>query len=167
MLGKIALKQFQKMNNAISDTQRAALESGTVGFEASIFKGKPDWEGLLNTPKPALSAEEQSFLDNETEELCRLIDDWKIRDELKDLQPEVWDYIKKHKFFGMIIPKSFGGLEFSAYAHSQVVGKIASRSGTVAATVMVPNSLGPGELLMRYGTDEQKNHYLPRLADGR
>ncbi len=166
MLGKIALKQFQKMNDAISDTQRAALESGTVGFEASIFRGKPDWQGLLATPAPSLTAEEQSFLDNETEELCRLIDDWKIRED-KDLSSEVWAYIKKNKFFGMIIPKRFGGLEFSAYAHSQVIGKISSRSGTVAATVMVPNSLGPGELLMRYGTEEQKNHYLPRLADGR
>ncbi len=167
MLGPIALKQFQRMNGAISDTQRAALESGTVGWEASLFTGKPDWGALFDMPAPSLSAEEQSFLDNEVEELCRLIDDWKIRDELKDLQPEVWDYLKKKKFFGMIIPKSFGGLEFSAYAHSQVVSKISSRSGTVAATTMVPNSLGPAELLLRYGTKEQQEHYLPRLADGR
>jgi acyl-CoA dehydrogenase len=167
MLGKIALKQFKAMNNAISETQRAALESGTVGWEASIFKGKPNWKELFDMAPPSLTPEEQSFLDNETNELCGLIDDWKIRDELKDLQPEVWEYLKKNRFFGMIIPRDYGGLGFSAYAHSQIVSKIASRSGTVAATVMVPNSLGPGELLLRYGTDEQKNHYLPRLADGR
>lgn len=167
MLGKFALAQFKKVNDSISPTQRAALESGTVGFERSIFAGSPDWKGLLNTPAPALSADEQSFFDNETEELCRLIDDWKIREELKDLSPEVWTYLKEKKFFGMIIPKEFGGLGFSAYGHATIVAKIATRSGTVAATAMVPNSLGPGELLMQYGTDEQKNHYLPRLADGR
>lgn len=167
MIGHIALKQFQRMNSAISDTQRAALESGTVGFEASIFKGTPDWISLLNTPAPMLTAEEQYFMDNEVEQLCAIIDDWKTRDMLKDLQPEVWDYLKRKKFFGMIIPKKFGGLEFSAFAHSQVVIKIASRSGTVAATTMVPNSLGPAELLLRYGTKEQQDHYLPRLADGR
>lgn len=167
MLGKFALKQFKTMNNAISDTQRAALESGTVGWEASLFHGSPDWKTLFDTPTPVLTNEEQSFLDHEVEELCRLIDDWVIRDKLKDLQPEVWDYIKKNRFFGMIIPKRFGGLEFSAYAHSQVVSKLATRSGTVAATVMVPNSLGPAELLLRYGTQEQQDHYLPRLADGR
>ncbi len=167
MLGKLALSQFKKVNNSISPTQRAALESGTVGFERSIFSGSPDWKTLLDTPAPQLTAKEQSFLDNETEELCRLIDDWKIRSELNDLQPEVWDYLKQKKFFGMIIPESFGGLGFSAYAHATIVAKIATRSGTVAATTMVPNSLGPGELLMQYGTDEQKNHYLPRLADGR
>lgn len=166
MLGKFALAQFKKVNDSISPTQRAALESGTVGFERSIFAGSPDWQGLLNTPAPALSADEQSFFDNETEELCRLIDDWKIRDELKDLSPEVWDYLKEKKFFGMIIPKEYGGLGFSAYGHSTIVSKIATRSGTVAATAMVPNSLGPGELLMQYGTEEQKNHYLPRLATG-
>ncbi len=154
------------MNSAISDTQRAALESGTVGFEASIFKGKPDWKGLLNTPAPTLTADEQSFMDHEVEELCARSMTGK-RDTLKDLQPEVWDYLKKKKFFGMIIPKKFGGLEYSAFAHSQVVIKIANRSGTVAATTMVPNSLGPAELLLRYGTKEQQDHYLPRLADGR
>lgn len=167
LAGKLALPMFKMMNGAISDTQRAALETGTVGWEASLFKGKPDWEALKNMPPPVLTAEEQSFLDNETEELCRLIDDWKIRDELKDLPPEVWDFLKQNKFFGMIIPKRFGGLEFSAYAHSQIVGRIASRSGTVGATTMVPNSLGPAELLLRYGTKTQQDHYLPRLADGR
>lgn len=167
MFGKFALAQFKKVNGSISPTQRAALESGTVGFEQSIFAGRPDWAGLLNTPAPTLTAEEQSFLDNETEELCRLIDDWKIRDELKDLGDDVWDYLKSKKFFGMIIPKEYGGLGFSAYAHATIVSKIASRSATVAATAMVPNSLGPGELLMQYGTKEQKDKYLPRLADGR
>ena len=165
MLGRIALKQFKAMNAAISDTQRAALESGTVGFEASIFKGRPDWQGLLATPAPRLTAAEQSFLDHEVETLCAMIDDWKIR-ELKDIQPDAWDYLKANRFFGMIIPQRFGGLEFSAYAHSQVIAKIASRSSTVAATTMVPNSLGPAELLLRYGTKEQQDHYLPRLAVG-
>lgn len=167
MIGKFALSQFQKMNDAISDTQRAALEKGTVGWEGSLFKGTPDWDGLKNMPAPHLTAEEQSFLDNETEELCRMIDDWKIRNELFDLPEDVWNFLKEKKFFGMIIPKEYGGLEFSAYAHSEIVGKIASRSGTVGATTMVPNSLGPAELLLKYGTQAQRDHYLPRLADGR
>ena len=167
MLDKLALKKFKELNDGISPTQRAALESGTVGFERSIFAGSPDWKTLLSTPAPQLTEKEQSFLDNETEELCAMIDDWKIRDELKDLQPEVWAFLKEKKFFGMIIPEEFGGLGFSAYAHATIVAKIATRSGTVAATTMVPNSLGPAELLLQYGTEEQRNHYLPRLADGR
>jgi len=167
MLGKIALKQFKALNNGISDTQRAALESGTVGYEASLFAGKPDWKGLLSIPAPKLTEEEQHFLDNQVEELCRMTDDWKIRDELHDLPPEIWEYLKKNRFFGMVISKDYGGLEFSAQGHSAVISKIASRSGTVAANTMVPNSLGPAELLMRYGTKEQKDYYLPRLADGR
>ncbi|TAL36094.1 MAG: acyl-CoA dehydrogenase [Alphaproteobacteria bacterium] len=167
MLGKFALKQFQALNNGISDTQRAALETGTVGYEASVFAGKPDWKGLLSLPAPELSPEEKSFLDNEVEELCRRIDDWKIRDELQDMPDDVWQFLKEKKFFGMIIPKEYGGLGFSAQAHSAVVTKIGTRSGTVAANTMVPNSLGPAELLSRYGTPEQKDHYLPRLADGR
>lgn len=167
MLGKIALKQFQALNKGISDTQRAALESGTVGYEGSLFAGKPDWKTLFALPAPKLSEEEQNFLDNEVEELCRMTDDWKIRDELHDMPAEIWDYLKKKGFFGMVISKEYGGLGFSAQGHSAVISKISTRSGTVAANTMVPNSLGPAELLMRYGTDAQKNHYLPRLADGR
>ena len=165
-LGKTALSIFKKVDDGISDTQRAALESGTVGFEGSIFSGKPDWKGLLNTPAPELTEEEQSFLDNETEELCRMIDDWQIRED-KDIPPPVMDFIKAKKFFGMIIPKEYGGLGFSAYAHACVVSKLATRSMTVAATVMVPNSLGPGEINLHYGTEDQKDYFLPRLADGR
>lgn len=167
MIGKAALKQFQAINNGISDTQRAALETGTVGYEGSLFSGKPDWNGLLSLPAPQLSPEEQSFLDNEVEELCRMVDDWKIRHELQDMPDDVWQFLKEKKFFGMVIPKEYGGLEFSAQAHSAVITKIGTRSGTVAANTMVPNSLGPAELLSHYGTKEQKDHYLPRLADGR
>lgn len=167
ILGKKLLPVFRKVDRGISPTQRSALESGTVGFEGSIFAGRPDWVGLFSTPAPTLSDEEQSFIDNEVETLCAMIDDWDIRDTRKDLPPEVWSYLKDNRFFGMIIPKEYGGLGFSNYAHSCVVSKIATRSSTVAATVMVPNSLGPGELLLHYGTDAQKDHYLPRLADGR
>jgi acyl-CoA dehydrogenase len=150
----------------ISDTERAALDAGDVWWDAELFTGNPDWSKLLGTPAPKLSQEEQAFIDGPVNELCHMLNDWKINWELKDLPPEVWDYIKKNKFFAIIIPKKFGGLEFSAYAHSQIVRKIASRSVVAAVTVMVPNSLGPGELLMHFGTDEQRNYWLPRLANG-
>jgi len=151
----------------MSDTEREAIESGTVWWEGELFRGNPDWNRLLDVPAPRLSEREQAFLDGPVEELCRMLDDWEITHERNDLPPAVWDYLKKQRFFGMIIPQQYGGLEFSAYAHSQVVMKISSRSGTAGVTTMVPNSLGPAELLLQYGTDEQKNHYLPRLADGR
>lgn len=151
---------------AMSETERSALEAGNIWWDAELFQGNPDWQKLLKTPAPKLSDEEQAFLDGPVEELCAMLDDWKITHELNDLPPEVWDYIKKNRFFGMIIPKSYGGLGFSAYAHSQVIQKIASRSVTGTVTVMVPNSLGPAELLLNYGTDVQKDHYLPRLAVG-
>jgi alkylation response protein AidB-like acyl-CoA dehydrogenase len=167
MFGEFALRKFKELNNGISNTQRAALESGTVGYEASIFSGKPDWNGLLSTETPGLSDEEKSFLGHEVEDLCRMIDDWKIRNELHDMPDEIWDFLKKNRFFGIVIPKEYGGRGFSAQGHSAVIAKIASRSGTVAANTMVPNSLGPAELLVRYGTKEQKDMYLPRLADGR
>lgn len=167
MFGKFALKQFKALNDNISDTQRAALETGTVGYEASIFAGKPDWKGLLAVPAPILTDEEQAFLDNEVEDLCTQIDDWKIRNELQDMPEDIWDFLKAKKFFGIIIPKEYGGLGFSAQAHSAIITKIGTRSGTVAANTMVPNSLGPAELLLKYGTPEQRNQYLPRLADGR
>jgi len=151
----------------MSDTEREAIESGTVWWEGELFRGNPDWNRLLDVPAPRLSEREQTFLDGPVEDLCRMLDDWEITHEHNDLPPGVWDYLKKERFFGMIIPQQYGGLEFSAHAHSQVVMKISSRSGTAGVTTMVPNSLGPAELLLQYGTEEQKDHYLPRLADGR
>jgi acyl-CoA dehydrogenase len=160
------LKMFAKVTPKLSETEQTALEAGTVGFEGELFSGKPDWHELLKQPKPELNVEEQAFMDGPVEELCGMIDDWQITHELADLPPEVWAFIKKHKFFGMIIPKQYGGLGFSALAHSAVLQKLATMSATVASTVAVPNSLGPAELLLHYGSDEQKNHYLPRLAVG-
>ena len=150
----------------ISDTEKEALSSGSVGFEREILSGSPDWKKLNDIPAPALTDEEQEFLDGPVEELCAMLDDWEIRNELKDLPPEVWAFMKRHRFFGMIIPTEYDGLGFSARGHSDVVMKLASRSTTACVTAMVPNSLGPAELLMRYGTEEQKNYYLPRLARG-
>jgi acyl-CoA dehydrogenase len=160
------LKVFAKVTPKLSDTEQTALEAGTVGFEGELFSGKPDWHELLKQPKPELSVEEKAFLDGPVEQLCGMLDDWQITHELADLPPEVWDFVKKHKFFGMIIPKQYGGLGFSALAHSAVLQKLATMSATVASTVAVPNSLGPAELLLHYGSDEQKNFYLPRLAVG-
>ena len=150
----------------LSQTERIALETGSVGFEGDLFTGDPDWNKLLAYPKPQLTAEEQAFLDGPVEELCKMINDWEITHVHADLPPELWDYIKKNKFFGMIIPKQYGGLGFSALAHHKVIQKIASVSSVVSSTVGVPNSLGPGELLNHYGTQEQKDYYLPRLAIG-
>ena len=131
-----------------------------------MFQGKPDWKKLHNYPQPRLTAEEQAFLDGPVEEACRMANDFQITHELADLPPELWAYLKEHRFFAMIIKKEYGGLEFSAYAQSRVLQKLSGVSGILAITVGVPNSLGPGELLQHYGTDEQKDHYLPRLARG-
>jgi len=160
------LAVFRRIMPSMSQTESDALEAGTVWWDGELFSGRPDWKRLLAYPVPALSADEQAFLDGSVNELCRMIDDWQITEELHDLPPEVWQFIKDHGFFGMIIPKHYGGLEFSALAHSSVVMKLASRSVTTAVTVMVPNSLGPAELLLHYGTDAQKDYYLPRLARG-
>jgi acyl-CoA dehydrogenase len=149
----------------ISETERTALEAGVVWVEGDLFSGKPDFKKLMNEPYPQLTSEEQAFLDGPVSRLCELSDDWEIW-EKRDLSPETWDYIKKEKFFGMIIPKEYGGLGFSAMAHSEVIMKLSSRSLPAAITVMVPNSLGPAELLIHYGTEEQKRHLLPRLARG-
>jgi len=157
---------FKRMLPPMSTTEREALEAGTVWWDGELFTGGPDWKKLLSAKAPALSAEEQAFIDGPCEELCRMIDDFDITHRRADLPPEVWDFIKKKGFWAMIIPRKYGGLEFSAYAHSSVVVKIASRSSTVASTVVVPNSLGPAELLLHYGTEEQRNHLLPRLARG-
>lgn len=148
----------------ISDTERAALNAGTVGFDRNIFTGNPQLADLKKY-RLTLTDEEKSFLNNEVRQLCEMIDDYKITED-RDMPEEVWEFCKKHGFFGMIIPKKYGGKGFSAHAHSQVVQVISTRSGSVAATVSVPNSLGPGELLMRYGTDDQKNYFLPQLAKG-
>ena len=160
------LKLFAKVTPKLSATEQTALEAGTVGFEGELFSGMPDWHELLRQPKPELSVEEQAFMDGPVEALCAMIDDWQITHELADLPPEMWAFIKSNKFFGMIIPKRYNGLEFSALAHSAVLQKLASMSTTVASTVAVPNSLGPAELLLHYGSEEQKEHYLPRLAVG-
>ena len=160
------LPVIRKIIPSISQTEREALEAGTVWWDGELFGGKPDWKKLLSIPAPVLTDEEQAFLDGPVEELCTMLDDWKINNEDGDLSPDTWQFIKDNKFFGMIIPKEYGGLGFSALAHSSVVMKISSRSTTGAVTIMVPNSLGPAELLLRYGTEEQKNHYLPRLAKG-
>lgn len=157
----------KKAMPAMSATEREALEAGDVWWDADLFTGNPDWSKLLAVAPATLTAEEQAFLEGPVNELCAMLDEWKISWELRDLPPEVWAFVKKHRFFGMIIPKEFGGLGFSPYAHSEVVRKVSTRSVTAAVTVMVPNSLGPGELLMRFGTEEQQKHWLPRLADGR
>jgi acyl-CoA dehydrogenase len=157
---------YRKAMPSMSQTEREALEAGTVWWDAELFSGKPDWARLLSEAAPKLTDEERVFLDGPVHELCGMLDDWRITEEWRDLPPEVWRFIKDQRFFGMIIPKRYGGLEFSALAHSCVVMKLASRSITGAVTVMVPNSLGPAELLLQYGTEEQKNFYLPRLARG-
>ncbi len=160
------LAWFRKVLPPISETERIAIDAGNTWWDADLFTGRPDWKKLLGSPAPTLSEEEQAFLDGPVEEFCKSLDDWQITHELFDLPPGVWEQIRKHRFFGMIIPKQYGGLGFSALAHSTVVMKIGTRSTSAAVTVMVPNSLGPGELLMHYGTEEQKNRYLPRLARG-
>ena len=152
---------------AMSDTEREALEAGDVWWDADLFTGNPDWSKLLKVRQPTLTDEERAFLNGPVDELCAMLDEWKIFWELRDLPQDVWHFVKREKFFGMIIPKEFGGLGFSPYAHSEVVRKISTRSIAAAVTVMVPNSLGPGELLMRFGTREQQQRWLPRLADGR
>jgi len=157
---------YKRLLPPMSSTEREALEAGTVWWDGELFTGHPDWNKLLSAAPPKLSAEEQAFLDGPCEELCRMLDEWDITHRRADLPPEVWDYLKKKGFFAMIIPKKYGGLEFSAYAHSCVLAKLASRSTVACSTVAVPNSLGPAELLLHYGTEEQKNHYLPRLARG-
>lgn len=149
----------------MSQTEREAIDAGTVWWDGELFSGRPDWHTLLAYPAPQLTEEEQAFIDGPTEQLCAMVSDWQIGQDM-DLPPEAWAHIKQHGFFALIIPKEYGGRGFSAYAHSQVAMKLATRSGDLASTVMVPNSLGPAELLLHYGTDEQRNHYLPRLARG-
>lgn len=167
MLGKLFLDMARPYVPNVSVTEQQALDGGTTGWEGGIFNGKPDWGTIIGGyPAPRLTREEQSFLDNETEELCAAVDSWTVKDR-QDLPEEIWQMMAERKFFGMLIPKRYGGLGFSALARSAVVQKLSTRDIAMAVSVMVPNSLGPGELLERYGTEEQKNHYLPRLASGR
>lgn len=159
-------KLFKSVTPRMSQTEREALEAGNVWWDGELFSGRPKWRRLRKLAPPSLSADEQAFLDGPVETLCGMLNDWKITHENYDLPSDVWEYLKNNGFFSMIIPKAFGGLEFSALAHSEVVLKISTRSVSAAVTVMVPNSLGPGKLLLEYGTDEQKNYYLPRLSKG-
>jgi len=160
------LRIYRKMLPSMSRTEREALEAGTVWWEGELFAGIPQWRKLMDAPGPQLSEEERAFLDGPCEELCRSIDEWQVTHSLQDLSETTWKLLRSKGFFAMIIPKRYGGLEFSAYAHSQVLSKVASASATAASTVAVPNSLGPGELLLKYGTEEQKDRWLPGLADG-
>jgi len=166
ILSDHVLAVYRRILPDMSSTEKDAIDAGTVWWDADLFSGRPDWNKLLAVPQPRLSAEEQAFLDGPVEELCALCNDWEITHERQDLPPHVWQFVKDKGFLGMIIPKQYGGLGFSALAHSAVVMKLSTRSSTAAISVMVPNSLGPAELLLHYGTDEQKSHYLPRLAKG-
>jgi acyl-CoA dehydrogenase len=166
LISRPFLRTYLRLLPAMSDTEREALEAGTVWWDGELFSGNPDWSKLRAVPKPQLSAEEQAFMDGPCAELCRMLDDFDITHRRGDLPPEVWSFLKAHRFFAMIIAKRYGGLGFSAYAHSCVLVRLAGRSVTCASVVAVPNSLGPAELLQHYGTEEQKDHYLPRLASG-
>jgi len=157
---------FKSVLPPMSQTEKEAIEAGDVWHEANLFQGKPRWSDLLANPKPTLTLDEKKFLDNQVEVLCGMLDDWKITQQDYNLEPAAWDYIKSSGFFAFHIPKQFGGLEFSSLASSTIVQKIASKSASAAVTVMVPNSLGPAELLLRYGTTAQKQKYLQRLAKG-
>jgi acyl-CoA dehydrogenase len=167
LLSKHLFKIVSKAMPAMSTTEREALEAGTVSWEGDLFSGAPNFTVLRSAPAVQLTQEEKAFIDGPVNVLCRMIDDWDITHNRTDLPPEVWAYIKENRFLGMIIPKHYGGLEFSATAQMSILVKVYGRSITAATTISVPNSLGPGELLLKYGTEEQKNYYLPRLADGR
>lgn len=165
-LTKPLLKRIKAILPPMSQTECDAIEAGSVWWESELFCGSPDWQKLHSYPTVQLSDEEQAFIDGPVNQLCAMIDDWDITHKRLDLPQEMWTFLKQHGFFGMIIPKKYGGLELSAYGHSAVVMKLSGRSTSVGVTVMVPNSLGPAELLLHYGTEEQKDYYLPRLASG-
>ncbi|TWX71782.1 acyl-CoA dehydrogenase [Colwellia demingiae] len=157
---------FKKIMPKMSSTEQEAIDAGTTWFDADLFRGDPDWQKLHNYPRPRLSSQEKAFLDGPVEQVCAMVNDWHITHEIADLPPEIWQFLKENKFFAMIIKKQYGGLEFSAYAQSRVLQKLTGVSSVLASTVGVPNSLGPGELLQEYGTKEQQDYYLPRLAKG-
>lgn len=163
---KHLLQRYQKVKPALSATEKEALAIGTVGWEGELFSGKPNWHALRAYPAPHLTQEEITFLEHDTEELCRMLDNWDISHHRGDLPETVWAFLKIRGFFSLIIPKQYGGKQFSALAHSAIILKIAGRSNAAATVVGVPNSLGPAELLLEYGTEAQKKHYLPRLARG-
>ena len=158
---------FKKIMPQMSSTEQEALDAGTTWFDADLFRGNPDWKKLHNYPQPRLSSQEKSFLEGPVEEVCAMVNDWHTTHEIADLSDEVWQFLKENQFFAMIIKKQYGGLEFSAYAQSRVLQKLTGVSSVLASTVGVPNSLGPGELLQEYGTKEQQDYYLPRLAQGK
>ncbi|MEM1412702.1 MAG: acyl-CoA dehydrogenase, partial [Pseudomonadota bacterium] len=160
------LKQYRRMLPELSQTEAEAMEAGTVGWEGELFSGDPDWEALKRRPYLKLREDEQAFIDGPVEELCGMLDSWSIGHEHADLPPEIWDFLKENRFFGMVIPKEYGGLGFTAMGHRAVLQKVSSVDAVAGTTIAVPNSLGPGELILHHGTDEQKNHYLPRLANG-
>ena len=166
LLAAPMLTVFRRVLPRMSQTEQEALDAGTTWWDAELFSGAPDWARLRALAAPSLSPEEQAFLDGPVVTLCEMLDDWEITQDLHDLRPEAWDFIREQGFLGMIIPREFGGKGFSALAHSEVIMRLTTRSGTAAVSVMVPNSLGPAELLLHYGTDEQKKYYLPRLARG-
>lgn len=167
LVSSILIKYYRRAMPSMSSTERDALEAGTVGWEGQLFSGNPDFTRLDNIKPVCLTPEEQAFMEGPVNTLCRMIDDWDITHQRSDMSPEMWTFLKENRFFGMLIPKEFGGLGFSATAQMSVLVKIYTCSASVATTVGVPNSLGPAELLLKYGTEEQKNYYLPRLADGR
>ncbi|AMO94140.1 acyl-CoA dehydrogenase, C-terminal domain protein [Collimonas fungivorans] len=166
LLSRPILKIFQRILPRMSQTERDAIEAGTTWWDAELFSGKPAWDKLLQLPAPQLTIEEQDFFDNEVEQLCGLVSDWESTEVWQDLSPHAWQFVKEKGFLGMIIPKRYGGKEFSAYMHSQVIMKLSSHCSAAAISVMVPNSLGPAELLLQYGTEVQKDYFLPRLAAG-
>jgi acyl-CoA dehydrogenase len=166
-LTRPAFRFAKKAMPPMSATESEAVEAGDVWWDAELFTGNPDWKRLLETPPARLTPEEEAFVAGPVESFCAMLDDWRITWTDRDLPPDAWDFLKANRFFGMIIPKAYGGLGFSAYAHSEVVRKISTRSVAAAVVTMVPNSLGPGELLMQFGTDAQRDYWLPRLADGR
>jgi acyl-CoA dehydrogenase len=165
-ISKPIFKLAQHALPTLSDTEREAIEAGDVWWDADLFSGNPDWNKFLAFPQASLADDENAFLAGPVEEFCAMLDDWRINWEWRDLPPEAWAFLKAHRFFAMIIPKEYGGLGFSAFAHSEVIRKISTRSISAAVTAMVPNSLGPGELLMQFGTKEQRSYWLPRLAQG-
>lgn len=166
LFSKPVLQRFQQVMPPMSRTEKEAIDAGTTWWEGDLFQGKPDWQKLHSYPQPRLTPEEQAFIDGPVEEACRMANDFQITHELADMPPALWAYLKEHRFFAMIIKKEYGGLAFSAYAQARVLQKLSGVSGILAITVGVPNSLGPGELLQHYGTEKQKDHYLPRLARG-